>query len=168
MYYIAYKAIGIVHSFLKEPKGTPIQPSATQGSPNEHDASIELFQDYAKGLKDLNGFSHIYVLFHMHLAKKESLLVTPFLDTHLHGVFATRSPERPNPIGLSVVRLERIDENYLYIKNHDIIDGTPVLDIKPYVPGFDVFEVDKYGWLEKNIHKLKHTTDDGRFKSKKR
>ncbi|MGV8091230.1 MAG: tRNA (N6-threonylcarbamoyladenosine(37)-N6)-methyltransferase TrmO [Mangrovibacterium sp.] len=165
MYYIAYKAVGIVHSSFTGSPGTPIQPAASRENQADDLASIEIFHEFARGLKDLDGFSHIYVLFHMHLAKKEDLLVTPFLDTQLHGVFATRSPERPNPIGLSVVRLEKIEDNLLYIRNHDIIDCTPVLDIKPYVPAFDVFDVDKYGWLEKNIHRMRHTVDDGRFKS---
>ena len=166
MYYVAYKAIGIVHSPYLTPEGTPIQPAASREDLNDDLASIEIFHEFSRGLKDLDGFSHIYVLFHMHLAKKESLLVTPFLDNHLRGVFATRSPERPNPIGLSVVRLEKIEDNYLYFRNHDMIDCTPVLDIKPYVPSFDMFKVNKSGWLEKNIHKLSDITDDGRFKQK--
>ena len=164
MYYIAYKAIGIVHSPHLVPEGTPIQPAASREDLNDDLASIEIFHEFAKGLKDLDGFSHIYILFHMHLAKKEELLVTPFLDTHLRGVFATRSPARPNPIGLSVVRLEKIEDNYLYIRNHDMIDCTPVLDIKPYVPSFDVHDAAKFGWLEKNIRKMHGTVDDGRFK----
>jgi tRNA-Thr(GGU) m(6)t(6)A37 methyltransferase TsaA len=163
MYYIAYKAIGIVHSPYLTAEGTPIQPAASRENAVDDLASIEIFHEFARGLKDLEGFSHICVLFHMHLAKKEDLLVTPFLDKHLRGVFATRSPQRPNPIGLSVVRLERIEDNYLYIRNHDIIDCTPVLDIKPYVPSFDVHDTHKYGWLEKNIQKMHNTVDDGRF-----
>ena len=156
---ITYHAIGIVHSHFTAPEGTPIQPAAGK----DVQATIEIFPDYVKGLIDLNGFSHIYVLFHMHLAKSKSLLVTPFLDTEQHGVFATRSPGRPNPIGLSVVQLEKIESNILHVKNIDIIDGSPVLDIKPYIPAFDVHEVYSSGWFEKNIHKLNTQKDDGRF-----
>lgn len=163
MYYIAYKAIGIVHSPYLVPEGTPIQTAASRENAADDIASIEIFHEFARGLKDLEGFSHIYVLFHMHLAKKEDLLVTPFLDKHLRGVFATRSPQRPNPVGISVVRLEKIEDNYLYIRNHDIIDCTPVIDIKPYVPSFDVHHADKFGWLEKNIQKMHDAIDDGRF-----
>ena len=85
------------------------------------------------------------------------------MDDHVHGVFATRSPSRPNPIGFSVVRLVKVEKNVLYVRDIDIIDGTPLLDIKPYVPEFDIREVEKTGWLEKNVHKLSTSKDDGRF-----
>lgn len=114
-------------------------------------------------MKDLEGFSHIILLYHFHLAAECSLLVKPFLDAELRGVFATRSPSRPNPIGLSVVRLVGVEANILHIQDVDIIDGTPLLDIKPYVPDFDVRKVECFGWLENNIHKLLNTKDDGRF-----
>jgi len=96
--------------------------------------------------------------------QKKGLTVIPFLDTKPHGVFATRSPARPNPIGFSVVVLEKIEGNKLYVKNIDILDGSPVLDIKPYIPQFDVFETSQNGWVEKNIHRMKMQKDDGRFK----
>ena len=99
----------------------------------------------------------------MHLAKSKSLLVTPFLDSEPHGVFATRSPGRPNPIGFSVVELEKIENDILFVKGIDILDGSPVLDIKPYIPHFDVFETTKSGWIEKNIHRMEMQKDDGRF-----
>ncbi len=87
----------------------------------------------------------------------------PYLDNENHGVFSTRAPSRPNPIGISVVRLIGIEETILQIQEVDIVDGTPLLDIKPYVPAFDVRETMKIGWLEKNIHKLSMSKDDGRF-----
>ena len=158
---IVYQPIGIVHSPFNTPEGTPIQSAASE---EEIGATIEIFSEYADGLKDLNGFSHIYVLFHLHLTKSKSLQVIPFLDTEAHGIFATRSPARPNPIGLSVVCLDKIEKNILHVRNIDILDGSPVLDIKPYIPQFDVFETSCNGWLAGNVHKMKKITDDGRFK----
>lgn len=156
---ISYKPIGTIHSPFKEAKGTPIQAVAAQGA----DGSIELEPQYVAGLKDIEGFSHLMLLYHFHLIRESSLLVKPFLDNELHGIFATRSPSRPNSIGISVVRLIKVEGNQLYIKDVDTIDGTPLLDIKPYVPKFDIRETEKTGWFEKNIYKLSHTKDDGRF-----
>jgi tRNA-Thr(GGU) m(6)t(6)A37 methyltransferase TsaA len=156
---IKYKVIGIIHSPFKEPKGTPIQPSGAKGI----NGTVEIFPDYAEGLKDLEGFSHIILIYHFHLSKKSSLQVKPYLDDEVHGVFAMRGPSRPNPIGISIVRLLRIEETTLSIQDVDIVDGTPLLDIKPYVPAFDIREVQRTGWLEKNVQKLGKTKDDGRF-----
>jgi tRNA-Thr(GGU) m(6)t(6)A37 methyltransferase TsaA len=156
---ITYTPIGIVHSPFKKAHDTPIQPSAAKNIK----ATIELFPEYAKGIKDLDGFSHIIIVCHFHLSKKYSLEVVPFMDTQLRGVFATRAPSRPNPIGISVVRLDKIQEHILYIRDVDIVDGTPVLDIKPYVLEFDRSEDVKTGWLTENIHKLRKARDDGRF-----
>lgn len=156
---IKYEPIGVIHSIFKEPGGTPIQPTAAK----DIDGSVEIFPEYAEGLKDLEGFSHITLIYHFHLAKKPSLKVKPFIDNQIRGVFSTRAPSRPNPIGISVVRLVGIEGNIIYIRNVDIVDGTPLLDIKPYVPEFDVREVERMGWLEKNVHKLQTSKDDGRF-----
>ena len=156
---IKYNPIGVVHSKFKEPKGTPIQPVAANGS----DGTVEIFSEYAEGLKDLNGFSHIILICHFHLSKDSGLIVKPYMDSDSHGVFATRAPARPNPIGISIVRLIRVEENILHIQDVDVIDGTPLLDIKPYVPEFDTRKTEKIGWLEKNIHKLSKTKDDERF-----
>ncbi len=156
---IKYKPIGVIHSPFKEPKGTPIQPPAANGI----NGTVEVFPEYAEGLKDVEGFSHIILIYHFHLSKGSSLTVKPYMDNEAHGVFAMRGPSRPNPIGISIVRLVRIEENILHIQNVDIIDGTPLLDIKPYVPEFDIREVEKIGWLEKNVHKLSKSKDDGRF-----
>ena len=151
--------IGIIHSPFKSPKGVPIQPSAAK----EIEGNIIVFDDYLDGLKDLDGFSHIILIYYFHLVKNNSLIVTPFLDKSSHGVFATRASGRPNRIGLSVVELLGVDGNNLLIKNVDIVDGTPLLDIKPLVPEFDYREVTRIGWLEKNIHNLPSKKDDGRF-----
>jgi len=156
---ITYKPIGVVHSPFTKPEGTPIQPAADKNTI----AVIEIFPGFSEGLADLEHFSHIYILFHLHLAGKRELTVIPFLDTNAHGVFATRSPGRPNPIGLSVVQLDKIEGNKLFVKNIDILDGSPVLDIKPYVPQFDVFQTNKNGWFEEHAHKMGNIKDDGRF-----
>ena len=156
---IKYKPIGVVHSLFKQPKGTPIQPAGAKNI----DGTVELFPEYAEGLKDLEGFSHIFLIYHFHLSKGAPLKVRPYMDSEVHGVFAMRGPSRPNPIGISVVRLVRIEENILYIQDVDVVNGTPLLDIKPYVPEFDIREVKKIGWLEKNVHKLSTTKNDERF-----
>ncbi len=156
---ISYKSIGIIHTPNKEPEGTPIQPRGAEGIKGE----IEIFDDFTDGLKDLDGFSHIILLYHFHKSGKAELQIKPYMDKEKHGVFAMRGPSRPNPIGLSIVKLNKIEDNRLFIENVDIVDGTPLLDIKPYVPDFDIHEVESFGWLEKNVHKLDETKDDGRF-----
>ena len=156
---IEYQPIGIIHSPFKEPQGTPIQPPAAKGI----DGTVEVFPGYAEGLKDVEGFSHIILIYHFHLSKRCSLKMKPYMDDKEHGVFAMRSPSRPNPIGISTVRLTGVKDNILHIQDVDIVDGTPLLDIKPYVPEFDIREVERIGWLEKNVHKLSMSKDDGRF-----
>jgi len=156
---ITYKPIGVVHSPFKEPKNVPIQAVASKGTKG----TIEVFPEYVEGLKDLDGFSHIILIYHFSLVNGYSLVMKPFLDDNLHGVFATRSPCRPNPIGLSIVRLTKIEKNILYIQDLDIVDGTPLLDIKPYIPKFDNRRTSKIGWLNNKIEKLSTTKDDGRF-----
>ena len=154
-----YSQIGVIHSPFKVPEGTPVQAGASKGA----GGTIEVFEEYAEGLKDLDGFSHLIMLYHFHRIKRFSLSVTPFLDDQLHGVFSTRAPNRPNPIGISVVRLIRMDERTLHVEDVDILDGTPLLDIKPYVPEFDAVDAEKTGWLQKQVKKLPGTKDDGRF-----
>jgi tRNA-Thr(GGU) m(6)t(6)A37 methyltransferase TsaA len=156
---IKYKPIGVIHSPFKEPKGTPIQPAGAKGT----NGTVGIFPEYAEGLKDIEGFSHIILLYHFHLSKGSVLIAKPYMDNETHGVFAMRGPSRPNPIGISVVRLVRIEGNMLHIQDADIVDGTPLLDIKPYIPEFDIREVERIGWLEKNVHKLSASKDNGRF-----
>lgn len=155
-----FKPIGIVHSSFKEARGTPIQPKAGKGI----EGTVEVFTEFADGLADLDGFSHIILICYFHLAQNYKLKVIPYMDDQQRGVFSTRTPSRPNPIGISVVRLNRIENNILYIQDVDIVDGTPLLDIKPYVPEFDSKEDIKIGWLEKRVHKLSTSKDDGRFR----
>ena len=158
---ISLQPIGVVHSTFKEPKGTPIQPKRVGGA----EGTIELLPQYEKGLCDLAGFSHIMLLYYFHLSRGYDLQVKPYLDDTLRGLFATRAPRRPNPIGVSVVRLDRIEGGTLYISNLDILDGTPLLDIKPYVPHFDCEENIRVGWLEGKSHKGEDTRADDRFYS---
>jgi tRNA-Thr(GGU) m(6)t(6)A37 methyltransferase TsaA len=156
---VVYKPIGVVRSPFKAPQDVPIQSAAAKGVVG----SVEVFQEYVEGLKDVEGFSHLILVYHFHLAQEYSLLVRPFMDDELHGVFSTRAPSRPNPIGVSVVRLTEIEKNLLHIQDVDIIDGTPLLDIKPFVPAFDQRKAERIGWLEKNIKKMASSRDDGRF-----
>ncbi len=156
---IIFRPIGTVHSPFKEPTGTPIQPSAARETPG----IIEILPEYREGLQDLEGFSHLILLYHFHLARAFSLKVKPFLDDTERGLFATRAPARPNPIGLSIVRLERVEGLRVHIRDVDIVDGTPVLDIKPYVPQFDIRTEATSGWMAKNLDRLESARDDGRF-----
>lgn len=156
---ITYTPIGIIRSPFKDPRGTPIQPPAANGVKG----TVEVFEEYSRGLEDLEGFSYIILLYNFHLVKEPKLRVRPFMDEQTHGVFSTRAPNRPNPIGISVVRLIRLEKNLLQVEDLDIVDGTPLLDIKPYVPGFDDREAPRIGWLQQNIDRLSTRKDDGRF-----
>jgi tRNA-Thr(GGU) m(6)t(6)A37 methyltransferase TsaA len=139
---IAYEPIGFVRSEHTRPDETPIQPTYATG----HRGTVEVLPAYAEGLRDLEGFSHIYLVYHFHRAEGAKLLVTPFLQDFTRGVFATRAPCRPNPIGLSIVRLLDRQGNVLLVDDLDVLDGTPVLDIKPYVDRFDRIENTRSGW----------------------
>jgi tRNA-Thr(GGU) m(6)t(6)A37 methyltransferase TsaA len=156
---INYRPIGIIHSPFTAPAGTPIQPGAAAGV----EGTVDIFPEYTAALDDLAEFSHIYLIYHFHLSKTFSLKVTPFLDEHPRGLFATRAPSRPNPIGLSVVRLIGITGLNLTVENIDVVDGTPLLDVKPYVAEFDVHQVERSGWIGQKTRSLEGTVDDGRF-----
>jgi tRNA-Thr(GGU) m(6)t(6)A37 methyltransferase TsaA len=157
---IEFTPIGIIHSPFKEPEGMPIQPPGAAGSKG----TVEVFEDFRSGLKDLDGFSHIILLYHFHRSYGFNLHVVPFIDSEERGLFATRAPKRPNPIGLSVVQLDRIKDGVLYIRNVDILDDTPLLDIKPYVPEFDAQKEVRTGWLEKAGKTVSSRKADDRFK----
>ena len=156
---ITYRPIGVIHSPFTSSAGMPIQPAGAEGIRG----SIKINPDCLDGLKDLEGFSHLILIYHFHLSTDYSLSVIPFLDDKPRGVFATRAPKRPNPIGISVVKLNRIQGDTLYIENVDIIDGTPLLDIKPYVPAFDVFKNTKVGWLAGKQRAVPRKKSDNRF-----
>lgn len=156
---VVYQPIGVIHSPFQRIGDMPIQPVGAVGIRGE----IELLAEFAAGLKDLEGFSHIILLYHLHRAAEPKLIVTPFLDSEPRGVFATRAPSRPNAIGLSVVRLLSIAGNLLQIENVDILDGTPLLDIKPYTPEIDHHEVQRTGWLAFAKGKITDQKSDDRF-----
>jgi tRNA-Thr(GGU) m(6)t(6)A37 methyltransferase TsaA len=156
---ISMQPIGLIHSPFQGISDVPIQPAAAAGMRG----TVELLAEFAPGLKDLNGFSHIILLYYFHLTTQVRLSVIPFLDHEPRGVFATRAPSRPNPIGLSIVRLLSIEDNLLHIENVDIVDGTPLLDIKPYVPAFDHYPADRTGWLERARENIKEKRSDDRF-----
>jgi len=157
---INYRPIGVIRSPFKEPKGMPIQPTGARGVAG----TVRVYPDYAEGLRDLDGFSHIFLIYHFHLSRRYSLMVEPFLDDTLRGLFATRAPNRPNGIGISVVRLVEVEGCTLYIEDVDIVDSTPLLDIKPYIPEFDVREVERIGWFANKVEKVAETEADERFK----
>ena len=156
---VVFNPIGVIHTPFKQPKGTPIQPWR---SSHAH-GTIDLLPEYIPGLKDLEGFSHIVLLYHFHLSSSYELSVVPYLDDQPRGLFATRAPRRPNGIGLSVVRLLKVDGGTLEIENVDMIDGTPLLDIKPYVPHFEEAEEIRIGWLEGKADGASGTEADDRF-----
>ena len=136
-------SIGIIHSPFTDKDKTPIQASRSQAA-----GQVEVFAEYVEGLQDLDGFSHIILLYMWHEAQGYDLLVKPFLDDQLRGVFATRYPRRPNPIGISIVSLRKMSGNLLEIEGVDVLDKTPLLDIKPYVPDFDIRTGTRNGWYE--------------------
>jgi tRNA-Thr(GGU) m(6)t(6)A37 methyltransferase TsaA len=157
---IEFTPIGIIHSPFMEPEGMPIQPAGAAGVKG----TVEVFEDFHPGLKDLDGFSHIILLYQFHRSQGFNLQVVPFMDSERRGLFATRAPKRPNPIGFSVVQLDKIEEGILYIQAVDILDGTPLLDIKPYVPEFDAQVEIRTGWFEKAIKTVSSRKSDDRFK----
>ena len=144
---IKLSPIGIIHTPYKEPKGIPIQGKFEKGVTGQ----AELFPEYRQGLKDIDGFSHIILIYFFNRSKKEDITGSPFLEDETHGIFAIRSPHRPNHIGFSIVRLEKVSDNIVTFSEVDILDGTPLLDIKPYVSHFDSRTDVKNGWLEKHF-----------------
>jgi len=138
---IHFRPIGIIHSPFHEKTQTPIQPPRSTA-----DGWVEVFSEYAEGLDDLDGFSHIFLLYQFDRSQGYALRVQPFLDDQPHGLFSTRHPCRPNPLGLSIVRLVSRQANLLQIAGVDVLDGTPLLDIKPYVPEFDAHPQARSGW----------------------
>ena len=155
---ITFRPIGTVHTPFKSADGMPVQASRSENAPG----TVVIAEDYAEGLEDLDGFSHVVLVCHLHLTRPYKLKVIPFLDDVPRGLFATRAPSRPNPIAVSVVALEKIEDNTLHIRGVDLIDGTPLLDIKPYIDEFDEPVAMRFGWLEE-ARKRKRLSDE-RFK----
>jgi len=158
---IEFQPIGVIHTPFKEKAGMPIQPSGGSGI----QGTVEVYPEFQDGLADLEGFSHIMLLYYFHRSEGFNLRVVPFLDTRLRGLFSTRAPKRPNPIGISIVRLMGIEDGILQIENVDMLDGTPLLDIKPYVPEFDAQTDIRTGWLEEAREKVSKKRSDNRFNS---
>ena len=156
---VTYTPIGIVHSPFTSIVGMPVQSVAAAGIAG----SIELDLRYREGLRDLVGFSHLLLLTHLHQVTSYALQVVPFLDDRSHGIFATRSPRRPNPIGLSIVRLVGMHGCTLHIEDVDVIDGTPLLDLKPFVPAIDNRQTGQIGWFAERLDRLQTTRADNRF-----
>ena len=160
---IVYRPIGWVHSPHRQVKGAPIQPSGARGVAGW----LELKPELTPGLKDLEGFSHLILIYHFHRCRGYKLQVQPFLDQRTHGLFATRAPARPNPIGLSVVRLAGVKDNRVDILDVDILDGTPLLDLKPLVPRFDLPPDEiRTGWLDQRAPAVETFKGDERFLEK--
>ncbi|RZB29988.1 MAG: hypothetical protein SRB1_02268 [Desulfobacteraceae bacterium Eth-SRB1] len=154
--------IGFIETPFNDSVGMPIQPSGAELVKGR----IIVDEAYEQGLTDVEGFSHLILLYYFHRSKGYDLMVKPFLDDQQRGLFSTRAPRRPNPIGISIVRLLSRSGRILTIQGIDVVSGTPLIDIKPYVPKFDIKDVTASGWLEKNQNKVASKTSDSRFVEK--
>lgn len=159
---IELESIGTIHTPFKEIEGMPIQAVGAKGVKGE----LHIKDKFKEGLKDLDGFSHINILFEFHKVEGYELVVKPFLDNKKRGIFATRSPKRPNHIGSSIVEINEIEDNIVHVSNVDILDGTPLIDIKPYVPHLwqETIEELKIGWFEDKHQNARTKKSDARFK----
>lgn len=153
------RAIGVIHTAFAQARGTPVQGRFSNGA----EGVVELYPEYAPGLKDLDGFDRIWLLYFLDRGSEAQLVVRPYLDDAEHGIFSTRSPARPNRIGLSSVRLLGVDANRLRVADVDMLDGSPLLDIKPCVPEFDSFAINRIGWYEFRSRRCAEADD--RFES---
>jgi tRNA-Thr(GGU) m(6)t(6)A37 methyltransferase TsaA len=158
---VVCRPVGVVRSRFTEATGMPIQ---TAGAPDEA-GRVEVFAEFAPGLRDIEGFDYLILVTHLHQCVHERLEVVPFLEqgNASHGVFATRAPARPNRLGLSIVRLTSVQGTTLHFSGNDMMDGTPVLDIKPYVPKFDARQTTRVGWFGDRLDQLPRTRSDGRM-----
>ncbi len=156
---IIYRPIGIIHTPFTAPENMPIQNAGAAGETG----TIDLFPAFITGLEDLDGFSHLILLYHLHEVTRYSLKVIPFMDTLEHGIFSTRAPVRPNPIGMTIVKLISRDGCRITITGVDMLDNTPLLDIKPYLPRFDAFNDARIGWYEGKTGNCESKRSDNRF-----
>jgi tRNA (adenine37-N6)-methyltransferase len=152
--------IGTIHSPHHNIKDMPIQPKGASGIKGY----VLIDEEYTEGLQDLEGFSHVYLLYSFHKAVRTELVVTPFMDKQKRGVFSTRSPLRPNHIGLSIVQLKKVEDNKIFIEGVDVLDGTPLLDIKPYIENFDAVKNSLSGWMQASGEEVNSKRSDNRFK----
>lgn len=155
---ITLRPIGIIHSPFQSTQGVPIQTVAAADVEGE----LEVFEEFAPGLRDIEGFEFLILITHLHQAV-ERLEVVPFMDTVSHGVFATRAPARPNRLGLSIVQLVQVKGRILCFRGNDMLDSTPVLDIKPYVPQLDVRSTEQVGWFDHGLQRLPGAVSDDRM-----
>jgi tRNA-Thr(GGU) m(6)t(6)A37 methyltransferase TsaA len=158
---VVYEPIGIIHTPFKSREDMPIQPSGGRGV----EGVAVLRPELAEALADVDGFSHVYLIYHMHKSKGYSPKVVPFFDTEERGLFSTRAPRRPNPIGMSLVRVRRVEGNKLHFQDVDMLDGTPLLDIKPFVRDFDSRQKMRIGWLEGKSRRVPKHRPEGRLKT---
>ncbi|THB64223.1 MAG: tRNA (N6-threonylcarbamoyladenosine(37)-N6)-methyltransferase TrmO [Desulfovibrio sp.] len=156
---VVYEPIGVIRSSFTKLEGMPIQPVGAGESLGE----LQLNDEFAPGLVNLDGFSRCILIYHFHKSRGFKLKVTPFMDTVQRGLFSTRAPKRPNAVGLSIVEILSIEDNVVRIKGVDVLDNTPLLDIKPYVPRFDAWPEARCGWLETNAEKAVTISSDDRF-----
>jgi tRNA-Thr(GGU) m(6)t(6)A37 methyltransferase TsaA len=152
--------IGVIHTPFENLEGMPIQPVGAE----QIKGQVVVDPQYADGLADIEGFSHLILIYAFHQSKGFQLIVKPFLDDRMRGLFATRAPRRPNPIGLSIVALLRREQNILHVSNIDVVNGTPLLDVKPFVPAFDAPQATAIGWLEGKVAHSRRMRSDERFK----
>ncbi len=153
------KPIGTIRSPHYSIEDMPIQPKGA----SDVEGYVIVDEKYIDGLQDIEGFSHIYLLYSFHEATRTELLVTPFMDKQTRGVFATRSPLRPNHIGISIVKIKRVEGNKVVVEGIDILDGTPLLDIKPYIAKFDTVRESTSGWLQASDESIVRKRSDNRF-----
>ncbi|WP_163337622.1 tRNA (N6-threonylcarbamoyladenosine(37)-N6)-methyltransferase TrmO [Desulfopila sp. IMCC35008] len=154
-----FSPIGYIRTPYTELTDMPIQPRGA----NKVTGSIEILEKYAEGLQDLDGFSHAYLIYHLHKASRSALSVIPFMDTVARGIFATRSPLRPNHIGLSIVEITGVKNNIVELRGIDVLDRTPLLDLKPYIESFDYVEKSRSGWMQGSIEEVTQKRSDNRF-----
>jgi len=154
-----FTPIGTILTEFTSLENMPIQPKGAK----EQMGKIVIFDQFVEGLKDLEGFSHIYLFYHFHKSERTSLKVTPFMDDQLRGVFSTRSPLRPTKIGLSISQIVNIEDSIITVKGIDVLNFTPLLDIKPYIPQFDAVEDIKTGWMQKSEEDVMKAKSDERF-----
>lgn len=153
------KPIGKIQTPFNSIEDMPIQPKGAK----DVEGIVILDEKFQEGLKDLDGFSHVYLIYNFHEVKREELTVTPFMDTQQRGVFSTRSPLRPNHIGLSIVKLKKVEDNKIFVDGIDVLNGTPLLDIKPFIEKFDGVKDSKSGWLKASQEDVINKRSDKRF-----
>lgn len=156
---LALETIGTIHSPFRRLKGMPVQCLGSGCA----DGRVVVEERLAEGLKDLDGFSHIYLVYQFHEAARTELQVVPYMDTEVRGVFATRSPLRPAHLGISVVELLNVTGNVLTVRGLDVLDGTPLIDIKPYIPQFDCWPNATCGWMKASRFEVERRRADDRF-----